>query len=120
LDDEWRDLLRKLIYYDKESSSWQGWYARLFERSGPNSIFSYDIWIKKLIASPPNDKINFQGGIIYNTLRFPQIGFVVVKDKFEKQYKLMLYVTYDAREVYKKFEERIGFKDVWQSILDRL
>jgi hypothetical protein len=113
------EILRKLIYYEEEVKSWVGWYSSIFNKQNRNRTFALDFWVEEAFTAGKAEKLKFPGIVIYNTLKYPQIGLVVVKDKISNKDKIMLYSSYDSIDFLMELKEKIYFEDVAKKIAER-
>ena len=92
----------------------------MFEGRGDQFLFSYNIWINKLVSAaqiPGNN--DFPGLVVYNALRFPNIGAIVKRDPVLKNKKMLLYCSYNAGEYLMAYQEKITFKEISEAIVNR-
>ena len=109
--------LTKIIYFDKIVKKWDGWYLKLFPKDNKN-LFTYKVYTSRVYTANPIDKFHFNGAIIYNGMKFPDIGILVKKDS-ENNEKLLLYSSYSGFEFIKPMTEKIKFDDVYKNIMER-
>jgi len=119
MDEETKNNLKDIISFNSNYNSWMGWFTKLLDPNNQDDIFNFYAWTSRLHASAPIEDRQFIGAIFYTQLQLPFIGLVVKEDKFTKQRKLLLYTSYNNKELVKKFEAEMNFDKEIDDIMER-
>ena len=118
--DEINTIKSKMFYYNIRMKTYSGWYVDLYKNDRLETEFNLDIYVYNYFIANPINQIKFNGAIIYETMYYPEVGLITVKDNEEKMKKrLYLFSTYTGSEYPHRYENKIDFKGLQESILAR-
>ena len=117
-----KDIVYKMFYYNRKLKSYSGWYVDLYKNDKFETEFNLDIYAYNYFIANPIKQINFDGAIIYEAMNYPEIGLIAIdteKNGKKNNKKLYLFSTYMGSEYPHKYETKINFKGLQESILAR-
>ena len=117
-----KDIEYKMFYYNRKLKSYSGWYVDLYKNDKFETEFNLDIYAYNYFIANPIKQINFDGAIIYEAMNYPEIGLIAIdteKNGKKNNKKLYLFSTYMGSEYPHKYETKINFKGLQESILAR-
>ena len=118
--DEKSTIINKMFYYNRKLKTYSGWYVDLYKNDRLETVFNLDIYVYNYYIANPINQIKFNGAIIYEAMNYPEIGLIAVNDnEKDKKKKLYLFSTYTGNEYPHRYENKIDFKGLQESILAR-
>ena len=118
--DEISTIINKMFYYNRKLKTYSGWYVDLYKNDRLETVFNLDIYVYNYYIANPINQIKFNGAIIYEAMNYPEIGLIAVNDnEKDKKKKLYLFSTYTGNEYPHRYENKIDFKGLQESILAR-
>ena len=118
--DEISTIINKMFYYNRKLKTYSGWYVDLYKNDRLETVFNLDIYVYNYYIANPINQIKFNGAIIYEAMNYPEIGLIAVNDnEKDKKKKLYLFSTYTGNEYPHRYENKIDFKGLQESIFAR-
>lgn len=115
------DIIDKMFYYNRRQQTYAGWYVDLYKNNNFEIVFNLDIYAYNYFIAYPIQEMKFEGAIVYEAMNYPEIGIMAIKEN-EQEYskkKLYLFSTYTGNEYPHRYENKIDFKGLQESILAR-
>lgn len=101
MTEELKEELKKMIYAEEVSDSWDGWLTRLYDIDNQSQLFNFENQAQLINVSPRVDKHkDFPGLYHYIYNKFNHIGICLVKDSTENNEKLMIWTGSNFGEMY--------------------
>lgn len=114
------EIKESMIYYDKESGRYKGWYPSLYEEvEGGETNYGIDIYLVRYYTVPPVNEVKFKGVAIYGAMSFLEYGIVEFPDFFEEKNKVMIYAGYAGNEYPHGYMDKIDFTGLKKIIVGR-
>ena len=114
------DIINKMFYFNIKYKIYSGWYVDLYKNDKFEIEYNLDIYAYNYFIANPINQIKFDGAIIYEAMNYPEIGLITVdNDENNMKKKLYLFSTYMGNEYPHRYENKIDFKGLQESILSR-
>ena len=114
------DIINKMFYFNIKYKIYSGWYVDLYKNDKLEIEYNLDIYAYNYFIANPINQIKFDGAIIYEAMNYPEIGLITVDDdKNNMKKNLYLFSTYMGNEYPHRYENKIDFKGLQESILSR-
>ena len=116
------DIINKMFYFDQKLKEYSGWYVSLYKNNNFQIEFNLDLYAYNYYIASPIKQIAFNGAIIYEAMNYPEIGLIAINvtdGGINNNKKLYLFSTYLGSEYPHRYSNKVDFKGLQKSILDR-
>ena len=120
-ENERRNIIENLFYYNKEKKIYEGWYVDLYKIKNDTQpdinlkMYAYNYHV----VSKSIKEFNFNGSVVFGAMNFPEYGVIGIKDKINKTMKLYILSFYSGNEYPHSLTNEIDFNSLKKLILKR-
>ena len=119
-ENERRNIIENLFYYNKEKKIYEGWYVDLYKiKNDTQPDINLKMYAYNYHVSKPIKELNFNGSIVFGAMNFPEYGVIGIKDKINKTMKLYILSFYSGNEYPHSLTNEIDFNSLKKLILKR-
>ena len=118
-DIERKNIKDTMLYYDKKTKQYKGWYVDLYRNQTGDINFVLNIYVHNFFMARPIPKVHFLGVIIYTSMNFPEFGLISIDEEKDKPKKIFIFSSYTGNEYPHAWTEKVNYDGLKKLIIRR-
>ena len=118
-NEERKRIKDTMLYYDKRTKQYQGWYVDLYRNQTGDINFALNIYVHNFFMARPIPKVNFLGVIVYTSMNYPEFGLIAIEEEKDKPKKLFIFSSYTGNEYPHGWDDNINYDGLKKLIIRR-